>query len=441
MAALDTRARIARLLQRTGFGVRAADVDFAMAAGFDGTLDAILDDRRDPGAAATPAPDIGPLPPRNVKDACALQQFREAKRQQRERLTLWWLDRMTAAQRPWREKRTFLWHDHWATSIQKVESGRAMLVQNETLRSLGDGDFRKLARHMVTDPALMRWLDASSNVAKGPNENLARELMELFVLGVNNYKVRDVRQAAAALTGWTIDMSGKDGWRPAFRPRLHAQGPQTVLGRTTDFTAQTLVDHLVDEPASARHVASRFWARLVSSENPPSKQSMERMVRAYGKKHDISRMLRALFTDPAFADPDNVLVKQPVEYLVGSLRAFGVRPAKLPPQSRRQLLGILGGLGQVPFAPPNVGGWPHGVAWLTTSAAAVRIQFAQRLAGWADLSAIEQEYATERPAVLARLLGVDAWSKQTTAVLAAAAEDPRRVTAIALTAPEYLVQP
>ncbi|WP_107115830.1 DUF1800 family protein [Streptomyces globisporus] len=244
---LDTRARVTRLLQRAGFDAGADAVDAAARAGFDATLDRVLGEAVDGGVDATPAPRLGPLPPRNAEarekqkgrgedrpagrasdpappvpgaggtaDAAGEAEgaadpvrkaYRQALREQREELTVWWLDRMVAVEHPWEEKRTLLWHNHWATSIQKVKSGAAMLQQNETLRRLGGGDFRGLARAMVVDPALMVWLDAGGSTAKAPNENLARELMELFVLGVGNYTETDVRQAAAVLTGWTVDRS------------------------------------------------------------------------------------------------------------------------------------------------------------------------------------------------------------------------------------------
>lgn len=354
-------------------------------------------------------------------------------------MTLWWLDRMVAAEHPWEEKRTLLWHNHWATSIQKVKSGAAMLRQNETLRRLGGGDFRALARAMVVDPALMVWLDADGSTAKAPNENLARELMELFVLGVGNYTEADVREAAAALTGWTLDRNAHP-WESRFQPRRHDPAPRTVVGEKAGFTALTLVDHLVSLPDSRAHVAGRMWRALVSNENKPSEAALARIVAAYGERRDSTALFRALFTDEAFADADNVLVKQPIEYVVGSLRAFGVRPSELPEKVRGQLLTrTLAGLGQVPFAPESVGGWPAGAAWLTTAAAQVRIGFAQGLVRRADLSDVEDASAKERPELLARKLGVGRWGDTTRAVLTAAARDPRHVTAVALTAPEHLV--
>ncbi|MFJ4438144.1 DUF1800 family protein [Streptomyces sp. NPDC088923] len=489
---LDSRAHLTRLLQRAGFDAGGDAVDAAEKAGFDATLDRLLGDRDsgdDPGAV--PAPDFAPLPPRNSEAARRKKEgagakkrekekksppaspgdpssshdtvpsgaspspretegtdphkdpvrehYREVLREQREELTLWWLERMVATERPWTEKRTLLWHNHWATSIKKVKSGAAMLQQNETLRRLGGGDFRTLARAMVVDPALMVWLDADGSTAKAPNENLGREFMELFVLGVGNYSETDVRQAAAALTGWTLDRHANP-WKPVFRAARHAKGPETVVGRTADFTARSLVDHLVALPASHAHVAGRMWGVLVSNENKPSASALARLVKAYGSARDTTALFRALFTDAAFADPANVLVKQPVEYVVGSLRALGFRPRDLPEKQRTALLlHTLTGLGQVPFAPDSVGGWPAGAAWLTTSAAQARIGFAQTLVRHADLGEIEKTAAKDRAELLARTLGVGEWGAATRGVLTAAARDPMRVTALALTAPEHLV--
>lgn len=457
-----------RLLQRTGFDAGPDAVDEAERAGFTATLDRILAGGEDAGATATPQPRLKPLPKKgngkgtgkkkgaeqaaedtdrdtgqgadeNTGQDAAKKAYRTALREQRQEIALWWLDRMVAAERPWAEKRTLLWHNHWATSVQKVKSGAAMLAQNETLRKLGGGDFRTLARAMVRDPALMVWLDAPGSTAEEPNENLARELMELFVLGVGHYTEQDVREAALALTGWSVDRKDPDGWQARFRPDGHAAGPHTVVGKKADFTAVSLIDHLVTVPASPAHLASRFWGRLVDSTAPPSQKSLARITAAYGERRDSTAMMRAMFTDPAFTDAESVLVKQPVEYVVGALRTFGVRPSKLPAEARAKLLRALTGLGQVPFAPTNVGGWPAGAAWLTGAAAQVRVGFAQSVVRAADLKEIEQADVKERPALLARRLGVGSWGASTSGVLTAAAKDPRRAAAIALTAPEYLV--
>ncbi|HZB30454.1 MAG TPA: DUF1800 domain-containing protein [Streptosporangiaceae bacterium] len=429
-----------RLVQRTGFGAHPDEI--AAVAGLE-FADAV--DRRlrpagaDSGAVATPPPRLE-SPRRPEKNAGkvdpeARKRHARAIRQQSQLLILWWLERMVAAEHPWTEKRTLLWHGHWATSIQKVRSAELMLRQNETLRRLGAGDFGVLARALVMDPALMIWLDAGGNTAEAPNENLARELMELFTLGVGHYTEQDVRQAARALTGWRMERRAGD---IRFVPRRHTSGTQTILGRTADFTPESLVDLLIGRPESARHLAGRFWAWLVR-ETPPTPQSLDRIVRAYGADRDTAAMFRAMLTDPAFTAADSVLVKQPVEWLAGALRALRLRPGRLPEAQRRQLINQLNGLGQVPFRPPSVGGWPSGAAWLTTSAAQTRIRIAAMLTRYADLKTIADEPAAGRADALAHVLGVPGWTGRTRAALSAAGGDPGRLVIVGLCAPEYVV--
>lgn len=436
-AELETRAAVARLLRRTGFGVDADDVDAATRAGFAASVARVLAPGDDPGVSATPAPAFEPLPKRRNGDRESVKKYQAAAREQRFALAMWWLDRMAAVRQPWVEKRTLLWHDHWATSIQKVKSGALMLRQNTTLRTLGGGDFRTLARAMVRDPALMIWLDAAGNTAKSPNENLARELMELFTLGVGHYRENDVKQAAKVLTGWRANRYSD---KVEFREKQHASGEQTVLGVTADFTDQSLVDLLVARQESPRYVATRLWKRLVSA-TPPAPPTLDKLVSAYGAGRDLTALVRAIVSDSAFRDPASVLVKQPVEYVVGAMRALGLRPGKLPARQRKAFLAQLDGLGQVPFAPPDVSGWPAGETWLTTSSARVRLGLAQRLVMAADLSTVERAVPRERVAAVGRMLGVDAWTARTRAVLDNVVGDPRKLTVLALTAPEYLVSP
>jgi uncharacterized protein (DUF1800 family) len=406
--ALDEKSAILRLAQRTGFGGPVT------ATSFDQALDTLLRT----GAAPAP-PALGTLPPpRQDRKA-----FGAAARAQTQALILWWLDTMITAPSPWLEKRTLLWHGHWATSIQKVRQPALMLEQNQTLRRLGGGDFGVLARAMVRDPALMIWLDAGGNTARAANENLGRELMELFTLGVGNYTEEDVRQAALALTGWRVN---RQTGAIMFVPRRHAQNTQTILGTTADFTDQSLVDLLVGRPASARYLASRFWRWLVSAV-PPAQPALDRLVVAYGAGHDTTALFRAMFTAPEFTDPGSVVVKQPVEWLAGAMRALGLRPADLPrPQA---LVAGLNALGQVPFKPPSVGGWPTGAAWLTTSAAQTRTRIAALLALHTKVRATKD--------TIGDLLGVPAWTPRTRAVLNAAG--PKRLLIAALCAPEYVV--
>jgi uncharacterized protein (DUF1800 family) len=312
-----------------------------------------------------------------------------------------------------------------------------MLLQNQTERTLGGGDFRTFARAMVHDPALMLWLDAAGNTAKAPNENLARELMELFTLGVGHYSEDDVRQAARALTGWLVSRRDE---KPAasFEEQRHAGGTQNILGQTADFTDQTLIDLLVSRPDSGRYLATRMWGWLVSP-TPPGESSLSRITAAYGPSRDLTAMFRAILADPAFRQADSVVVKQPIEYVVGALRDLRLRPSTLDKKVQQALLHGLSGLGQTPFDPPSVGGWPTGGAWLTTAAAQTRVKLAAALARAADLAAVSSQSVSKRPAYVAGMLGVGAWTARTQGVLASAASNPAELVTLALSAPEYIV--
>src|ERR1700733_10030397 len=198
----------ARVLRRTGFGTTGAQVDAVAAKNWSKYLDAALsaDPEADAGARATPMPTLPP--PRGPGKGASLavrQEFHRQRSDQMTKLSHWWLRRMVAVQQPIHEKLTLLWHNHFATSAEKVGLAAYMAAQNRKLRILSLGDFHLLAYAMLTDAAMMHWLDAQTSTAKAPNENLAREFMELFTLGHGNgYTEDDVRQGARALTGWVI---------------------------------------------------------------------------------------------------------------------------------------------------------------------------------------------------------------------------------------------
>jgi uncharacterized protein (DUF1800 family) len=450
------RALIGHLLRRSGFGASGAEIDAAAAVGYQGLVQALFAPGPDPGADAT-APPAGladPLP--DSKAEPAQKKAANAERTQAaHELIAWWIARMAAARRPWLEKRTFFWHGHFATSVQKVRSAALMLGQNQAQRALGGGDFRALMRAMLTDPAMMLWLDAAGSTAKAPNENLARESMELFSLGVGNYTETDVRQAALALTGWRLERaSGK----AVFAAKAHAAGPQTILGRTASFDVDAFTDLLVAQPANARFIASRMWFRLGSSDPVPA-DTLSRLISAYGPNRDLTALARAVFTDPVFTDSAGTgsaaspsetsssepaaryaLVKQPVEYVVGALRALKISPPTDGSAKDSALLrAALSGLGQLPFTPPNVGGWPSGRLWLTTAATQSRITFAHWAASVGDVSPVSDAAPSARIDAAAHLLGIDAFSDRTRAALADVAGDPVALVELALLSPEYVV--
>jgi uncharacterized protein (DUF1800 family) len=322
------------------------------------------------------------------------------------------------------ERLTWFWHGHFATSVQKVHSARLMLHQNQALRSLGGGDFAALAKAMIVDPAMLLWLDGQQNKVGAANENLAREFMELFTLGVDRYSENDVREAARALTGWTVN---RDAMTSSLAPKRHDNGSKTVLGVTGNLDADGFVDLVLNRPDSPRFVAGRLWFRLVST-TPPAADVLDRLVSGYGPQQSIGGLLRAVLAEPAFRDPATTLVKQPVEWAVGLMRALAVQPSKLPVT---QLEAGLRGMGQVPFEPPSVGGWPAAQSWLTTSAGLARLHLAQLIAEHADVAHITSAAAA------GQALGIDTWSRRTTAALAGI--QGAQLVAMAACAPEYVV--
>jgi uncharacterized protein (DUF1800 family) len=411
MAPLGERAATRRLLERFGFGQRPGELD--AAKGFDATLDALM---------STVDTEVAP-PVLRQESKDARQQVREDQNA----LTLWWLERMVSADSSFVERITWFWHGHFATSAQKVRSPRLMLTQNQTMRRLALGDFAALAGAMTADPAMLIWLDGQKNTAKAANENLARELMELFTLGVGEYSEQDVREAARALTGWKVN---REAMTASVVARQHDSGTKTVLGHAGPLDAPGLVDVLVTQPTSARFVAKRLWFRLVSG-TPPADDTVARLVSAYGPGRDVRALLHAIAVEPGFRDDASTMVKQPVEWAVGLMRALRVRPSTLPEADRTKLLAGLRGMGQVPFLPPSVGGWPAGGAWLTTASGLARLQVARLITAHAEAPATVAD--------MARLLGIDTVSERTRDALRPLEGRPAELAAVAATAPEYVV--
>lgn len=439
---MATRAQLAHLLRRATFGPLAEEVDAAERDGPEATLARLLaPSTPDAGAAATPLPQLGPDPAQTLAanaDRVAKLQAQRARRAQVTTITEWWLDRLVAADHQWAEKLVFFWHGHWATSVQKVKVAALMLGQQQTFRRAGAGGFGPLLTSMLRDPALVLWLDGQQNTRSAPNENLARESMELFTLGIGNYAEDDVRQAARALTGWQLDRSTGT---LALVPRRQDTGAKTILGHTGDFDTDGFADLLLSQPAHPKFLASRLWYRFADGA-PIAADVQARLAAAYGPGRDVTAMARAMFTDPAFAGTAHALVKQPVEWAVGALRQLRIRPAQLAEKQRTQLLRGIDALGQQLFAPPSVGGWPAGAAWLTTDATQVRVQLATELAGQAGpavLAALTSAPVSGRVDALARLLVVNAFTDRTRAVLAPAAQDVKKLLALGLASPEYAV--
>ena len=286
--------------------------------------------------------------------------------------TLWWLDRAVRTRQPLAERMAFNWHDHWATSNQKVGDTALMMQHYWVLRSNALGPFRTLAHRMLDNHAMQLWLDLTGSEKEAPNENFARELFELFTLGVNNgYTEKDIREAARAFTGFTRDWPSKQF---GFDTARHDAGTKTVLGKRGKWNPHDIIDIAIDSPHHAPFLCGKLWAYFTP--RPVPRRFLREMASTYrAAKTDVRPVLRMILNHPAvyadLSEPD--FVKPPLVYVAGMLRALN-----------RTITDdawgwMLHQMGQSPFYPPNVAGWPSGTEWLSAASMRARFHAASRI--------------------------------------------------------------
>lgn len=350
------------LLNRAGFSARTAEVEAAVAAGLDATLERLLAPSTDwdmPAYERIEEPSKKDLEglPKEEQDK-RKREAREADRRQMLETTGWWFHQMETTSAPLQEKVILFWHGFFTTSIEETKRSFLMLQQHEFLRRNALGSYADLLRGIARDPAMLVYLDNNVNRKGSPNENFARELMEIFSLGEGNYTEQDVKEAARSLTGRGV---GKDG-SFEFRTRQHDDGEKTVLGVTGHLDGDQLIEILLEQEACPRWVARRLLSWFEGVEPEPARLAEYAKV-LREERFELRPFLRKLFSDPRFYREEIVgaRVLGPVEYMVGTARRMQV---DVPP-------GLLGAgaalLGQRVFSPPSVKGWDEGYAWITTS--------------------------------------------------------------------------
>lgn len=309
-------------------------------------------------------------------DQTARQQlFMDLRKRARNSAALlqqWWLQRMLTTPAPLQEKMTFFFHGHFtSTAIQKGVWPSYIYQQNQLFRNYALGNLRELTRNVSKDPAMLLYLDNATSVKAHPNENYARELMELFTLGHGNYTEQDIRESARAFTGWTID---RRTGTFVDNPRLHDDGSKHFLRQTGNFKGDDIVNIIFEQPASARFFASTLLNFFVYNDPEPQ---LVAAVASLLRRHDfelgpvLSKIFRssAFFSDRAY----RALVKSPVEFVVGSYKVFGLKEIDVTAQR------ALAQMGQILFYPPNVAGWAGGNSWLTTQMMIARENFSTAL--------------------------------------------------------------
>ena len=351
------------LLQRTGFGATTAEVDRAVADGRDRTIDRLLS-----WETISTAPLDAVLAPygfnfTNVEDNSYEQYV--ALRQ-------WWMLRMMHSPRQLEEKLTLFWHMHFATSSDKVDILALLYQQNQIFRTKGGGRFGDLLLAVSRDPAMLIWLDNDTNVKESPNENFAREVMELFTMGIGHYTQTDVTEAARAFTGWTFH---PDNYQYVFDASVHDEGTKQLLGRSGNLTGEDAISIIAARAETASYMTrklARFF--LGNDPSPPLSAQLESTFTSSGGdiKQIVRTILRSEDCDASIAGRS--LIKSPVEMVVSAMRMLGV-------SSTAEYLSEYASLsGQSLFAPPNVSGWKTGLNWFNTGSYLARMNFGNDLA-------------------------------------------------------------
>ncbi|WP_418303943.1 DUF1800 domain-containing protein [Pandoraea vervacti] len=363
------------LLTRTGYAPDARELAPFVGLTRAQAVDRLLAQAR--RTAVTPAPVWAQDPPlygpatKNMT-ADERRALNERRNRMAASLSAWWAQEMATTPSPLTERMTMFWHNHFVSSGDKVREPVVLYRQNVLLRANALGNFGTMLHEVSKDPAMLIYLDGDGNRKGRPNENFAREVMELFTLGEGHYTEQDVREAARAYTGWSIERTTMTF---VWRPNVHDTGEKTVLGRTGDFDGDQVLDILLAHPETATFVVGKLWREFVSP--VPDTAQLGRVANAFrASGYDIRVAMRALLLTPTFWDMRvrGTLVKSPSEFVTDTVREFDI--GYDDPQLLAQQMRVLG---QDLFRPPNVKGWPGGDAWIDSTTLLARKQFVERM--------------------------------------------------------------
>lgn len=399
---MTTREQCAHLLRKFGLGVTVAELDACEKMGVKATIDWLIDYEK--------TPETVDIQPWNY----AYDKPNEPNMDP-SRFAAWWAMRMLTTTRPLEQNLLLFWHDHFAVSGSKVTYGPMMVGYIETMREHAAGNFRTLLGEVSRDPAMIRWLDTDTNIKGRPNENFAREVLELFTLGVDNYTEKDVQEATRAFTGWSLRnalpnaarmtqhqqlQSALDDERPIIvftdSPSLHDNKNKTILGKTANFDADGVLDWLVAQPVHARFLMTKLWEYFAYPD--PEPKIIDQLAKVYiTGKFEIKPALRWIANSKEFWSERATRgsVKSPMHYTISVARQTGagqrlaeggfLKQTSLQPQDKRAndfaraLVAIMRRQGMFLMYPPDVAGWEWGPAWITTASVIERNKIGQYL--------------------------------------------------------------
>ena len=362
------------LLDRTGYTPDPRETARYVGLTRAQAVDRLLATTREVAAMPLPAWFDEPIPPPQERRAWTSDEKKAAQMTRNRRYRearAWWVAEMLHTPSPLTERMTLFWHNHFVSGQDKVPWPQTMLAQNLLLRRDALGSFGVMLHDIAKDPAMLQYLDGASNRKGHPNENFAREVMELFTLGEGHYTQKDVTEAARAYTGWSLDGQAQFVWRPG----MHDNGAKTVLGKTGDFDGDQMLDLLLARPETADFVTAKLWREFISdTPDPRQVAAMADTLRSHD--YDIRTVLRAIFLSKAFwhQERQGTLTRSPVDFVIGTVRAFDIDYGSPQP-----LAATLNQLGQNLFAPPDVKGWRGGQAWINSSTLLARERFVEAI--------------------------------------------------------------
>ncbi len=395
--AISDREKIAHLYRRFSFGGTVAEIDEGVTNGLDATIKRLID---------------YDTVPQNI--AIHPYEFCWKEKEEAEfgiwRLRLWWVLHMMASKRPAQEKLSLFWHSHFAVSDAKVEHAGLTFEYVQVLRKGANGKFGELLKNVAKSPAMMKYLDMDRAFRGHPNENFAREVMELFTMGIGNYTEKDVQELSRALTGWgyidTFWEGGKDNTqrlmtiyrdkRPSgafcYFPTMRDSEPKTILGQTKDFDGDGALEMLAARPETARYICKKLWEFYAYKD--PESAVIERLVGVWNKSGgEIKQILLSITKSPEFYSDKCVRrhYKSPADYVVGSARQMGIgealltlRPKEATPLTpiNQEIINQVGTVMYHMFKmgldicyPQDVNGWKWGEDWVSPSMMSYRMQY------------------------------------------------------------------
>jgi uncharacterized protein (DUF1800 family) len=299
-----------------------------------------------------------------------LKALQLLNRERIDQLITWWVELMRTSLYNLRERMVLFWHGHFATEADVVNLAQWLFIHNDMLRRNALGNFRTFLKEMWKDPAMLIYLDGNQNLRTRPNENFARELLELFTMGVGTYTEEDIKEAARAFTGWRVDRTTLTSY---FVPNRYDAGVKTVLGQTGNFDGDTIIDIILQQPVTATFICRKLYQFFVSPEVDETRVAALAEIFRTGD-YEIKPVLRAIFESDYFYDENSVgaIIKSPVHLAISSVRQFAavtVDPTYMFVASRL--------LDQTLLDPPNVAGWPGQREWISPTTLALRGSFGE----------------------------------------------------------------